>query len=749
MIPLVRSAGFRRIAVALGLATASAAAAPPPMEFRADTYVRDLRTGQTVGEGNVRLVWGNRTVEADRVEYDSRTALAVAKGNVRFAETAPTALRGTASRAEISLAQPEATFEDATLTTGTLVFSGKLLRRVDRVNFVIEDGSYSNCNLDRVGPEAVAGCSMDWKIVGKKISVELGGYAHIEGTMLFLRSMPLLYLPYAVFPAKTERQSGLLPPQFTNAAAVGSGLSLPFFWAIGAWQDLTITPTWYSAAGAHLHLDYRYRYSVDSGGDFSLYTSQRSYGQDPDNPYPSQSNLRGIGIGELGFRGRNFFRVGARSYLRQDLRLVTNPFYTLDFPGFVAEENLSYQRSQFAYVVPGNTWYLAANAQWYQSLLVSKDRGVDRGPVAELPTVFLTAAGVELWDRFLTAETDARLSYFYRPDAYDAVPAAPLAAGDNGQPARAFAPTDYLRTGFRAMIEPRLVATVPLPEGLQLQPIFKLGTHAYLFPSDAPGSTARVFGELEVPVSLYLQRAFRSNSPDFAIVNHSIQPRVSFVGRRFFTPTPTHPFFQPAAPRFDVYDFLSDSDSFRVELIQRVRRRTQNGDTYRLAWLQLGQNIELSGPQPLGPVEIFADFTYAPFSAQFQGSIRPNLVPREGAPGVNIREYLLSSTLVYNDGADRADLTAVFRQRANPALDARSLIGSITKTLPTFFDVRASAEYSLLHQELRGYAVGFVFRSKPVSCWELTFTTGRNAYKQGFTNIGFAFDFGGGATAMR
>ena len=714
-----------------------------PMQFSADKYIRDLRTGQTIGEGHVRIVTGTRVVEADRIEYDTHTMLATARGNVRFSDGPPVNLRGTASNAEISLSQPEATFEDATLTTGTMVFSGKRLRRIDRDNFVIEDGTYSNCNLDQLGPEEAAGCSMDWRIVGKKISVELGGYAHVEGTMLFLRNMPMLYLPYAIFPAKTERQTGLLSPRFINTAAVGSGFSLPFFWAINAWQDLTFTPTWFSAAGAHLEANYRYRYSAETFGDFSIFTSQRSYGQDPDKPYPSLSNVRGVGIGEVGFRARNSVAFEGRTYTRQDIHWVTNPFYTLDFPGFTAEANLSYQRSQIAYVAPGNTFLLAVNTQQYQSLLVSKDRGVDQGPVTELPTVFLTAAGVEVWDRYLTAETDVRLSYFYRPEAYDAIPADPLAMGNNAEAARGFAPTDFLRTGFRMYLEPRMVATIPLPEGLQLQPTFKLGALAYVFPEEAPGNTARVFGELEVPISMYLQRAFKSEtSEDFASLSHSIQPRLSLVTRRFFTPTPPHPFFQPEAPRFDVYDFLTDTDSMRVELIQRLRRRTRSGGTHRVAWLQLGQNIALSGPRPLGPVEILADFNYAAFSLQLQGQLRPDLVARM-APAGEVREYDLSSTIVYNDGVDRADLTAVFRQRANPALDARSLIASFTKTLPTFFDVRASAEYSLLHEELRGFSLGLIFRSKPMSCWELSFTTGRNAYKQGFTNIGFQFDFGG------
>jgi hypothetical protein len=760
MITVFRPAGRGGLAAAgaailceLALGASSARATtkgPGPLEFRADTYVRDLRTGQTIGEGNVRLVSQGRVLEADRIEHDKNTGLVVARGNVRLSEAPPKNLRAIASRVEMSLLRPEATLEDATLVAGTLVFSGKRLRRIDEDSYIIEEGAYSNCNLDRAGPAEVAGCSMDWKIVGKRITVDIGGYAHIEGAMLFLRSMPMLYLPYAVFPAKTERQSGLLPAQFTNAAAVGSGLSLPFFWAIGAWHDLTFTPTWYSAAGAHFEAHYRYRYSAETAGEFWLSASQRSYGQDPDRPYPSLSSLRGVSLGEFGFRARQFLRLDGRSYTRQDVRLVTDPFFTLDFPGFAAESNLSYQRSQWAYVRPGDQWLFAANAQWFQSLLVSKDRGVDRGPTVELPTVFLTVAGLELWDRYFTAEADVRLSYFYRPDAFDAVPLAPAPFGDNAQPARPFQPTDFLRTGLRAYVEPRLVATVPLPEGVQLQPTFKLGSLAYLFPSAAPGATARVFGEVEVPVSLYLQRAWKSaRSDDFAIVHHTVQPRVSFVARRFFTPSPTHPFFQPEAPRFDVYDFLRDTESLRLELIQRVRRRTRDGRNYRLAWVQLGQNVAFSGPTPLGPVEVLADFAYPPFGLQLQGEVRPDRVPRlgGGAPQ-DVREYTLSSTVTYDDGVDRFDLTGFFRQRANPALDARSVIGSFTKTLPTFFDVRGSAEYSLLHEELRGFSVGLIFRAKPSSCWELSFTTGRNAFKQGFTQVGFAFDFGGGVARI-
>ncbi len=76
---------------------------------------------------------------------------------------------------------------------------------------------------------------------------------------------------------------------------------------------------------------------------------------------------------------------------------------------------------------------------------------------------------------------------------------------------------------------------------------------------------------------------------------------------------------------------------------------------------------------------------------------------------------------------------------------------SVFKTLPTFFDVQGWAEYFMgspvLPAEFRSYSVGFLFHSKPRSCWGFSLMTGRDTYKKAFINFTFNFDFGQ-ATAL-
>ena len=141
--------------------------------------------------------------------------------------------------------------------------SANWIKRTSR----FEEGTYTNCNLDLVRDSEVGGCQFDWKIYGRHLSVTMEEYIRISDALIYLKQTPIFYMPYFIAPVKTERQSGLLMPHLTYMTNIGTGLTWPYFLALGPWHDLTIDPTIYTGmVGYHLGLEYRYVYSRIKSG---------------------------------------------------------------------------------------------------------------------------------------------------------------------------------------------------------------------------------------------------------------------------------------------------------------------------------------------------------------------------------------------------------------------------------------------------------------------------------------------------
>ena len=55
--------------------------------------------------------------------------------------------------------------------------------------------------------------------------------------------IPIFYTPVLSHPdPSVDRRSGFLPPAFSDSRNLGTGLKLPYFWAINNDKDFTFTP---------------------------------------------------------------------------------------------------------------------------------------------------------------------------------------------------------------------------------------------------------------------------------------------------------------------------------------------------------------------------------------------------------------------------------------------------------------------------------------------------------------------------
>ena len=71
---------------------------------------------------------------------------------------------------------------------------------------------------------------------------------YYKNAVVKIFNVPIFYTPYLSHPDPTvDRRSGLLPPTFSSSKNLGSGVALPYFWAMNADKNFTATTKFFSS----------------------------------------------------------------------------------------------------------------------------------------------------------------------------------------------------------------------------------------------------------------------------------------------------------------------------------------------------------------------------------------------------------------------------------------------------------------------------------------------------------------------
>ncbi len=98
-----------------------------------------------------------------------------------------------------------------------------------------------------------------WKFHAPEATVDMQHSVHLENGNFRLFSVPVLYLPYATFPAEKHRASGFLIPDIGDSSSKGFILGDAFYWAPTDWMDMTVGANYYSRRGWSQRADLRMR----------------------------------------------------------------------------------------------------------------------------------------------------------------------------------------------------------------------------------------------------------------------------------------------------------------------------------------------------------------------------------------------------------------------------------------------------------------------------------------------------------
>ena len=205
----------------------------------------------------------------DELFYDQETEQIRAEGSIVLIR-GNEVLRG--SRLELDLATETASIFDVEGNLGAdYFFTGAVVHKLSEERFTILDAQFTACEVED-------GETPDWSFRAKKVHVNASGYAKTRGVSFRAKNVPLVYLPYMLWPVKTSRVSGFLMPKPGFSTRRGPSLGIAYFWAINRSYDATLNVDLYGGAPAGAESTFSERPFWGAGTEFRYRPSEGTEG---------------------------------------------------------------------------------------------------------------------------------------------------------------------------------------------------------------------------------------------------------------------------------------------------------------------------------------------------------------------------------------------------------------------------------------------------------------------------------------
>ncbi len=238
---------------------------PMPLEQGGGTAVGSAETVETVGErlvvasGGVEFRFREMRLQAQRVEVDRVSRDVRAEGEVILDE-GPRRLTGSEMTMNLDSRTGQIT-NAKVFADPDIYFSGAEVEMLGNDVYNVKNGEVTSCLEDNPG----------WSFRTSNARVRLEGLARLRNTTMRVKGAPVFYLPYMVFPAKSERAAGLLFPNLGFSQQRGDYLGLAYFQPFGPSYDATLFLDLYSEQFYGLGTEIRYRPSETTTGWFEGY----------------------------------------------------------------------------------------------------------------------------------------------------------------------------------------------------------------------------------------------------------------------------------------------------------------------------------------------------------------------------------------------------------------------------------------------------------------------------------------------
>jgi lipopolysaccharide assembly outer membrane protein LptD (OstA) len=229
--------------------------------IQADRMEYEAQRKLYVASGNVRIEQpGGRRLTADWVSFSEDTRLGVATGDVEIFYGEDTVR---AQFAAVDFDTLIALVTDAELVASRtgFVVQGRVLERTGDETYRVEEGTFTTC---RCPPGSKR---RPFEIDSRHTDIRIGGYAVARHVVMRAFGFPVAYVPWLIFPVKTERQSGFLTPRFSGSDRGGSEVEIPFFWAARPDLNVLLRPAWLAERGFREAIELEYVFGEKGFGE--------------------------------------------------------------------------------------------------------------------------------------------------------------------------------------------------------------------------------------------------------------------------------------------------------------------------------------------------------------------------------------------------------------------------------------------------------------------------------------------------
>jgi LPS-assembly protein len=381
-----------------------------PITMEADTLTYDQKGDSISLEGSVKILYKGTTVQADKMIFFDKTKDVVAEGSVVLTE-GEDILR--CDRLELNIETKKGVVYQGRIFLKKKNFhiTGSKAEKLGESEYRVHDATLTSCD-SRVPY---------WEFTAKRLDVDIEGYAQGWWPGFRVLDIPVLYFPWAAFPAKRDRQSGFLFPDFGSSSKWGPEITIPFYWAIAPNQDATFYLERIGDSrgrGFKEGLEYRYAWSTqaqgqikgnyiwDERGDRSLWWDERkdksrwSIFADHDQSFPG------------GY------------YLKANVNLVSDKGYPVDFSSDIPSEtriDASSLNQLESTLMLGKNWEwgaLETDAEYFRDLtyLTLPDHIDNSATMQMLPQTTFSLYQDRFLETPLFYEMEAQGTNFWRED---------------------------------------------------------------------------------------------------------------------------------------------------------------------------------------------------------------------------------------------------------------------------------------------------------------------------------------------
>ncbi len=508
-----------------------------PVEISADEMGYSREQDALTARGHIRLRQGPLSLEADDAILYRASGRVTVSGGIAARDGDDTL---TADAMELDL-----NARTGVLTHGRLFLprdhyhvTGERIERLADQRYRLERATITTCDWDEVKRERPT-----WHIWARRMTIEPEQYLTARDVVFEVHDVPVFYLPYLIWPVKTERQTGLLQPHLAYSHSEGLKIRQPLFVTLGPSQDMTLTLDERTKRGTGGALEYRYRLNRRSSGEVTADVFR--------DRVPSEGRVKGTLRWRLStaqavdFSERLQLRVSGQ-YVSDDTLLRDLTSTTSERTQRTIESNLfltyhdAYQAMTFL-------------TRYTRDLLQPVDTAVQL-----LPALDYRLTSARAWSAPLFVSVQASAVNFWR------------------------------RTGFstqRVDLFPIVLWRQDAPHGFIVTP--RLGVRETVYSKDALGEDQirRELGIAGVGVANVVRREWRRDGLDGGALVHAVEPALlyTYVGERR----------AENLPRFDEVDEIAERSLVTATLTNRLIARA-GGDDLEVVWVRLTQSYRLA-----------------------------------------------------------------------------------------------------------------------------------------------------------